>query len=173
MDSRFDRAVRGDTAAISPSERRGFDVFMGKARCGTCHFAPVFGGSMPPKYLESEPEVIGVPATATAKRPMVDDDPGVFAIDRAPLHRHAFKTPTLRNIAQTAPYMHNGIFRSLEQVVDFYDRGGGNGLGMKLPNQTLPSDKLHLTHEEKRDLVAFLKALSDSAYAPTTAHGQP
>jgi cytochrome c peroxidase len=171
MNSRFDRAVRGDTAAITPSERRGFDVFMGKAACGTCHFAPVFGGTMPPKYLESEPEVIGVPATA--KRATVDDDPGVFAIDRAPLHRHAFKTPTLRNIARTAPYMHNGVFRTLEKVVDFYDKGGGNGLGMKLPNQTLPSDKLDLTHQEKRDLVAFLNALTDSAYALTTPPEQP
>jgi cytochrome c peroxidase len=173
MNSRFDRAVRGDTGAITPSERRGFDLFMGKAACGTCHFAPVFGGSMPPKYLESEPEVIGVPATATAKRPKVDDDPGVFAIDRAPLHRHAFKTPTLRNIALTAPYMHNGVFGTLEKVVDFYDKGGGNGLGMKLPNQTLPSDKLHLSHQEKRDLVAFLNALTDSAYALTPPPRQP
>jgi cytochrome c peroxidase len=164
LNSRFDRAVQGDTAAITPSERRGFNLFMGKATCGTCHFAPVFGGTMPPRYLEPEPEVIGVPATANAKRPKVDDDPGVFAIDHAPLHRHAFKTPTVRNIARTAPYMHNGVFRTLEEVVDFYDKGGGNGLGMKLPNQTLPGDKLHLTAQEKRDLVAFLKALTDSAY---------
>jgi cytochrome c peroxidase len=170
MNSRFDRAVRGDTAAITSAERRGFNVFMGKAACGTCHFAPLFGGTMPPKYLESEPEVIGVPATAAAKRPKVDEDLGVFAVDRAPLHRHAFKTPTVRNIARTAPYMHNGVFRTLEEVVDFYDRGGGNGLGMKLPNQTLPPERLHLSRQEKRDLVAFLGALTDSTY---DAPGRP
>jgi cytochrome c peroxidase len=167
LDSRFDRAIRGDTAAIDASERRGFNLFMGKAGCGTCHFAPLFGGSFPPAYVESEPEVIGVPATDAARGAVVDGDPGVFAVDRAPLHRHAFKTPTVRNVALTAPYMHNGVFRTLEQVVDFYDRGGGNGLGMKLPNQTLPSDRLHLSAQEKRDLIAFLRSLTDSsAIAP-------
>jgi cytochrome c peroxidase len=165
MDSRFDRAIRGDTAAITPSERRGFNLFMGKAGCGSCHFAPLFGGTMPPKFLESEPEVIGVPARAGGKRAMVDPDPGVFAIDHAPLHRHAFKTPTVRNVALTAPYMHNGVFRTLKAVVDFYDRGGGNGLGQKLPNQTLPSARLHLSAQEKDDLVAFLGALTDSTSA--------
>jgi cytochrome c peroxidase len=174
LDSRFDRAVRGDTAAIDASERRGFNLFMGKAGCGTCHFAPLFGGSFPPAYVESEPEVIGVPAGNSARRAVVDGDPGVFAVDRAPLHRHAFKTPTVRNVALTAPYMHNGVFRTLEQVVDFYDRGGGNGLGMKLPNQTLPSDRLHLSAQEKRDLIAFLRSLTDSsAIAPLAPAATP
>ena len=174
LDSRFDRAVRGDTAAIDASERRGFNLFMGKAGCGTCHFAPLFGGSFPPAYVESEPEVIGVPARNAARGAVVDGDPGVFAVDRAPLHRHAFKTPTVRNVALTAPYMHNGVFRTLEEVVDFYDRGGGNGLGMKLPNQTLPSDRLHLSAQEKRDLIAFLRSLTDSsAIAPLPAAATP
>ena len=163
LDSRFDRAIRGDTAAITASERRGFNLFMGKAACGTCHFAPLFGGTLPPAYRESEPEVIGVPATRTAKGAVVDRDLGVFAINRAPLHRHAFKTPTVRNVALTAPYMHNGVFRTLEEVVDFYDRGGGNGLGMKLSNQTLSADSLDLSDQEKRDLVGFLRALTDSS----------
>ncbi len=63
----------------------------------------------------------------------------------SPLHLHAFKTPTVRNAALTAPYMHNGVYRTLEEVVDFYDRGGGAGIGIDLPNQTLPPDKLNLT----------------------------
>jgi cytochrome c peroxidase len=171
MNSRFDRAVRGDTAALSAAERRGFNLFMGRAACGTCHFAPLFGGSMPPAYMESEPEVIGVPATPGTRRAEVDGDPGVFAIDRAPLHRHAFKTPSVRNVALTAPYMHNGVFRTLEEVVDFYDRGGGNGLGMKLPNQTLPADRLNLSKQDKRDLVAFLRALTDSSVIVETRSG--
>jgi cytochrome c peroxidase len=173
LNSRFDRAIRGDTAAITPSERRGFNLFMGKAACATCHFAPIFGGTAPPAYLEAEPEVIGVPAAAVTKGTIVDRDPGVFAISRAPLHRHAFKTPTVRNIALTAPYMHNGVFRTLEEVVDFYDRGGGNGIGMRLPNQTLPAERLRLTKQEKRDLVAFLEGLTDSAYATAAPPGQP
>jgi cytochrome c peroxidase len=162
LNSRFDRAIRGDTAAITPSERRGFNLFMGKAACGTCHFAPLFGGTLPPAYVESEAEVIGVPAKPRANGAVVDGDLGVFLVDRAPLHRHAFKTPTVRNVGLTAPYMHNGVFRTLEEVIDFYDAGGGNGLGMRLPNQTLSAKSLHLTDEEKHDLVAFLKSLTDS-----------
>ncbi len=173
LDSRFDRAIRGDTAAITASERRGFNLFMGKAACGTCHFAPLFGGTLPPAYLESEPEVIGVPATRAAKGAVVDRDLGVFEITHAPLHRHAFKTPTMRNVALTAPYMHNGVFRTLEEVVDFYDRGGGNGLGMRLPNQTLPAEPLDLTDQEKRDLVAFLGALTDSTSVAPVSGGRP
>jgi cytochrome c peroxidase len=165
LNSRFDRAVRGDTAAITASERRGFNLFMGKAACGTCHFAPLFGGTLPPAYMESEPEVIGVPATRKVKPALVDGDLGVFLVSRAPLHRHAFKTPTVRNVAVTAPYMHNGVFRTLEEVVDFYDGGGGNGLGMRLPNQTLSPEPLHLTRKEKGDLVAFMNALTDTTSA--------
>jgi cytochrome c peroxidase len=67
--------------------------------------------------------------------------------------------------------MHNGVFRTLEEVVDFYDRGGGNGLGMKLPNQTLPPDRLKLSKQDKRDLVAFLRALTDSSVVVGTRSG--
>jgi cytochrome c peroxidase len=163
LNSRFDRAVRGDTEALTAAERRGFNLFMGKARCATCHFPPLFGGTMPPSYREAEPEVIGVPERPLSVKPVIDPDLGVFAINRAPLHRHAFKTPSVRNVELTAPYMHNGVFRTLDEVVEFYDVGGGNGLGMRLPNQTLPPDSLQLTKGEKRDLVAFMKALTDTA----------
>jgi cytochrome c peroxidase len=94
----------------------------------------------------------------------------MFAITHAALHRHAFKTPTVRNVAVTGPYMHNGVFRTLDEVVDFYNRGGGTGIGLRLPNQTLPPQRLHLTRRERRDLVAFLGSLTDSAYeAPAPA----
>jgi cytochrome c peroxidase len=162
VDSRFDRAVRGDIPALSGAERRGFNLFMGKAACGTCHFAPTFGGSLPPALLESEPEVIGVPARAVTAGAVVDPDPGVEGFDHAPIHRHAFKTPSLRNVALTAPYMHNGVYRTLEQVVDFYDRGGGAGIGIELANQTLSPEPLHLSRAEKRELVAFMRALTDT-----------
>jgi cytochrome c peroxidase len=169
MTSRFDRAVEGDTAALSPAERRGFNLFMGKAACGTCHFAPLFGGALPPVYRESEPEVIGVPARPGTKGAVIDPDPGTFDVDHTPQHRHAFKTPSLRNVALTAPYMHNGVYRTLEEAVDFYDRGGGIGLGMTLPNQTLSPEPLHLSREEKRDLVAFLRSLTDSVVSSPPA----
>jgi cytochrome c peroxidase len=173
MNSRFDRAVRGDPTALTASERRGFNLFMGKARCGTCHFPPLFGGTMPPSYREAEPEVIGVPARPLSQKATLDPDPGVFAIDHVPLHRHAFKTPNLRNVAVTAPYMHNGVFRTLDEVIEFYDLGGGNGLGMKLPNQTLSPDSLHLSDQEKDDLVAFHGALTDTASVTPTASPGP
>ena len=77
-------------------------------------------------------------------------------------HLHAFRTPTLRNVALTAPYMHNGVFRTLEQVVDFYDVGGGQGIGAGLLHQTLPGDSLHLARAEKRAIIAFMRALTDT-----------
>ena len=144
---------------------------MGKARCGTCHFAPLFNGAAPPTFAEAEPEVIGTPA-GRGGRSRVDPDVGRFAVDRIELHRFAFKTPTLRNVALTAPYMHNGVFETLEDVIDFYDGGGGVGLGIAIPQQTLPGDSLHLTRTEKRDLVAFLGALTDTVLAPIKAGTQ-
>jgi cytochrome c peroxidase len=73
-----------------------------------------------------------------------------------------FKTPSLRNVALTAPYMHNGVFSTLSQVVDFYDRGGGAGIGIELPNRTLSPARLHLSRSDKRALVAFMRSLTDT-----------
>lgn len=165
LDSRFDRAIRGDTTALSSAERRGFTLFMGKARCATCHFVPLFNGVTPPMYTESEPEVIGTPASRVSTRDAshIDPDVGRFHVDRVELHRFAFKTPTLRNVALTAPYMHNGVFQTLDEVIDFYNGGGGAGRGIATPQQTLPADSLHLSTTEKHDLVEFLRALTDTA----------
>lgn len=163
LDSRFDRAARGDSMAVSEEERRGFDLFMGKGTCGTCHFAPLFNGAMPPTMLESEPEVIGVPQFAAGTARVVDPDSGRYRARRIAQQLFSFRTPTLRNIELTAPYMHNGAFRTLGEVIDFYDAGGGHGLGIELANQTLPSDSLRLTPIEKRQLLAFLATLTDTA----------
>lgn len=164
MNSRFDAAVQGDANAISVSERRGFNVYMGKARCGTCHFAPLFSGVTPPAYLVTDPEIIGVPTRADTVRATIDPDIGRAGIDSMKTHRFAFNVPTLRNIARTAPYMHNGAYATLEQVVDFYNRGGGVGIGATVPGQTLSSAPLQLTADEQRDLIAFLKSLTDRAF---------
>lgn len=164
LDSRFDDAVRGDAGALSPEERRGFELFMGKGRCGTCHFAPLFGGATPPTLVESEPEVIGVPAAARRHHARIDPDSGRFNVRRIDQHLHAFKTPSLRNVALTAPYMHNGVFRTLDEVVDFYDAGGGSGVGSGSPHQTLPRDSLHLGRAEKRAIIAFLGTLTDTSH---------
>jgi cytochrome c peroxidase len=161
LNSRFDRYLRGDTTVLLAPELAGFNLFMGKAQCGTCHYLPLFNGSVPPYYLKADGEVLGVPATASLTQPTLDADPGMYAQYRLAHRHHAFKTPTVRNAARTAPYMHNGAYRTLEEVVDFYDQGGGQGLGLAVPNQTLSGDKLHLTAAEKQALVAFIKTLDD------------
>jgi cytochrome c peroxidase len=163
LDSPFDRYVRGDGSAMTAEAVQGFNLFMGKAKCGTCHFMPLFNGTVPPAFRHTESEVLGVPATAGGKT--LDADPGRFAIDAFPQFKNAFKTPTVRNVALTAPYMHNGVYRTLEEVVDFYNDGGGAGLGLDVPNQTLPGDKLNLDDGEKKALVAFMKALTDASAA--------
>jgi cytochrome c peroxidase len=175
FDSRFDRAARGDSSALTRPERRGFALFMGKARCGTCHFAPLFSGVMPPEFTSSEPEIIGVATRATLAHARLDPDSGRAGVDHIPEHRFAFKVPTLRNVALTAPYMHNGAYATLDDVMDFYEHGGGAGLGAHVPNPTLPSARLHLTLAERRAIVAFLHTLTDaeSLPAPSLARLQP
>ena len=157
LNSRFDAYMRGDKQAMSAAEIAGFNLFMGKAKCGSCHYMPLFNGTFPPAYRKIETEVIGVPQSVTGKE--IDSDPGRYAIVKVESFRHAFKTPTVRNAARTAPYMHNGVFTTLEQVLDFYDRGGGVGLGIPIANQTLPFDKLNLTPQERDNIIAFIHTL--------------
>jgi len=163
LDSRVDRAFRGDTAALDREERLGLNLFMGKGRCATCHFAPLFNGTVPPMYQDSEVEVLGVPAAAGGRRMRVDTDSGRFRLTRSAPHLFAFRTPGVRNVALTAPYMHNGVYKTLEEVVDFYNHGGATGFGLTLPNQTLPFDSLRLHLTERRALVKFMRALTDTA----------
>ena len=162
LEAPFDRYVRGDSTALDREARRGYDVFMGKGRCGTCHFAPLFNGTVPPDYRKSELEVLGTPATRGWRGVRLDPDRGRAAIFAAEPYEHAFKTPTVRNAALTAPYMHNGVYRTLDEVTEFYARGGGTGLGLRVENQTLPGDRIHLTAADRRALHAFIRALTDT-----------
>jgi cytochrome c peroxidase len=75
--------------------------------------------------------------------------------------KNAFRTGTLKNIAKTGPYMHNGVFSTLEEVIDFYNHGGGAGHGLVVENQTLSSDSLHLSEQDKKELIAFLEGLTE------------
>jgi cytochrome c peroxidase len=161
LNSRFDRHMRG-SQVLNPAEVNGFNLFMGKAKCGTCHFMPLFGGAKPPRFYYTESEVIGVPGNSDPRHPQADKDSGRFLITGFPVHMYAFKTPLLRNVALTAPYMHNGVFATLKEVVDFYDKGGGKGLGIAPPNQTLAFDSLKLSRKEKQDIIAFLRCLTDT-----------
>ncbi|MBB6129720.1 cytochrome-c peroxidase [Mucilaginibacter lappiensis] len=157
LNSRFDAYMRGDSKAMNKDELHGFNLFMGKAKCGTCHYMPLFNGNLPPRFIKMESEVIGVPQSATAH--VIDDDLGRFNIIQTPSFKHAFKVTTVRNASRTAPYMHNGVFKTLDEVMDFYNKGGGTGLGIKIDNQTLPFDKLNLSAKESKDIIAFIKSL--------------
>jgi cytochrome c peroxidase len=160
-NARFDRYMRGDKSQLTKKEINGFNLFAGKAKCATCHYIPLFNGSRPPDYYYQESEMIGVPATTDTLHPILDNDPGRYAILPNDFLQHAFRTPGLRNIALTAPYMHNGVYNTLEEVVEFYNKGGGAGMGLSVPNQTLPATPLQLTATEKKELIAFLKTLTD------------
>lgn len=165
MNSDFDRYARGETHEIDPAVRSGFNLFMGKAACGTCHFAPSFAGLVPPFYVENETEVLGVPSAVVWEQAEVDPDLGRLASlrpeDEVYFNAYAFKTPTVRNAAVTAPYMHNGVYQDLRQVMDFYNKGGGAGIGIDLPHQTLPPDPLGLSNEEIEDVIRFMESLTD------------
>jgi len=164
-NSAFDKYIRKETEHLDPSAKRGFNLFMGKAACGTCHFAPTFSGLLPPYYDDSESEVLGATATNDTLRPTLDNDLGrsgnKIRADAVSMFDHSFKTPTVRNVELTAPYFHNGSFPTLEEVMWFYKKGGGAGLGLDVPNQTLPFDSLELSKAEIADIIAFMKALTD------------
>jgi len=82
--------------------------------------------------------------------------------DVTPFYERSFKTVSVRNVTLTAPYMHNGVYDTLEEVVDFYNRGGGKNLGLEVPYQTLPFDNLSLTKAEVKDIVTFMEVLTDT-----------
>lgn len=148
----------------------GFNLFMGKAQCGTCHFFPRFNGVKPP-FTGSEFEVIGVPEDSRFNK--LSSDSGRFLIHPVPEMLHAFRTPGLWNIEGTRPYMHNGVFKTLEDVIDFYNAGGGAGKGLKVPNQTLPADSLHISQTEKQQLLLFLKSLNTREALPLAPDALP
>lgn len=155
---------------ISTDVRKGFNIFMSKAQCGTCHFVPQFNGVKPP-YVSSEFEVLGIPADKKFIKPSTDK--GRYNVNPTDETANAFRTGTIRNAAHTKPYMHNGVFTTMEEVIDFYDAGGGIGHGFKLTNQTLSSDSLRLTKEEKRCLIAFIGSLNENIQFDTAPEELP
>ncbi|MGH9852817.1 MAG: cytochrome-c peroxidase, partial [Blastocatellia bacterium] len=160
-DSPFDRYAAGDSTALTGEQRRGLTLFRSlKTRCFECHGFPTFAN---PDF-----KVIGVP-----KAPGYPDDFGRSEIEGGEPYKNAFKVPTLRNVAVTAPYMHNGRFQTLEEVIDFYANGGGKGLGLDLPNLDDKIRKFSLTPQERRDLVAFLHALTDESKKPAIPEKVP
>jgi len=159
--SSFDRYITGDKSALSQEQKRGFNIFMGKAMCGTCHFAPLFNGLLPPLYNITEFEILGTPVDDNLGNPRPDTDTGQARVIVG-MPQGAFKTPTVRNAEETSPYMHNGGFKSLDSVIEFYNKGGGEGLGLQVPGQTLSSKPLNLDSIEKADLLDFMRSLTDN-----------
>lgn len=170
FNSSFDKYIRAEVSDIPQDAKNGFNLFTGKANCATCHFPPTFSGLVPPLYSENESEILGVLENPKAARPQIDPDEGragnSIHSEQAWIYGKSFKTTTVRNAARTAPYFHNGAYASLEEVIDFYNDGGGEGRGFPVPNQTLAADKLELTDKEKKELIAFIKTLDDTTFDP-------
>jgi cytochrome c peroxidase len=161
FNSKFDNNINKKENTLTNQEKKGFNLFMGKAVCATCHFPPVFNGTVPPNFMDTELELIGVPEKNDTINAVISTDPGRYNIFQTKERKGFFKTPTVRNIAKTAPYMHNGVYKNLEAVLDFYNRGGGKGIGIYEDYQTLPFDELNLTKEEQNMIIAFMKTLTD------------
>ncbi|MDC8101082.1 cytochrome-c peroxidase [Chryseobacterium rhizosphaerae] len=156
----FDEYMRGNKSAMTAHQKRGFNLFVGKAQCAICHFIPLFNGTVPPTFKKTEQEVLGVAVNGDNTTFDNDLGRGKFHETVATL-QHSFKTPTLRNINKTAPYMHNGGYKTLKEVMNFYNKGGGKGVGFKVDNQTLSDAPLQLTDQEMDDIIEFMKALDD------------
>lgn len=148
-DAPYDRYEAGDKKALSASQKSGMALFFGKANCSTCHSGKSF--------TDGDFHNIGV----GMDKP--NPDLGRYAESKIDSDRGAFKTPMLRNLSDTFPYMHDGSQKTLEEVVDFYDKGGH-------ANEWLSRDMkpLGLTADEKKALLAFMKALEG-----TKAHVKP
>ena len=140
-NSPFDRYEDGDKRVLSSSARQGLKIYRSKANCTNCHVGF--------NFTDEDFHNIGVGMDKTKP------DLGRFAVTKNEADRGAFKTPTLRDIALSAPYMHDGSLKSLGKVIDYYDRGG-----TKNPWLDKKMKPLGLTAQEKRDLLAFLKALT-------------
>lgn len=149
-DSAYDRFVSGDASALEDSERRGMELFFSeKAECFHCHL----GFNLTNNGFHNN-----------GTRPD-DPDLGREAVTERESDRGRFKVPSLRNVAVTAPYMHDGSLRTLREVVDHYDRGGQ---GHANTDPTI--HPLHLTEAEKSDLVSFLNSLTDDSFLTDPRH---
>ncbi|HEV8146125.1 MAG TPA: cytochrome-c peroxidase [Bryobacteraceae bacterium] len=149
-NSPYDRYKAGQKTALTPSQIRGLDIFVNKAKCDQCHEGI--------NFTSNSYHNLGV----GMDRP--NPDPGRSEVTKDPRDLGAFKTPTLRDIARTAPYMHDGSIKTLEEVVEFYDKGGTPN-----PNLDPKMKPLKLTEQDKKDLVAFLKALNGEGWQTVTA----
>jgi cytochrome c peroxidase len=141
----YDRYENGDKKALSPAQVRGMDVFFNKAKCDSCHIGF--------NFTDGSYENIGIGMDK------VSPDLGRFMVTKRDDEKGAFKTPTLREVEHTGPYMHDGSLKTLEEVVEHYNKGG-----IKNPWLDERMKPLNLTTDQKKDLVEFLKALSGEGW---------
>lgn len=165
----FDRYVKGDKKALNASQLAGMKLFNGKANCIQCHNGPL--ASDQKFYNLGLPDFSGFKDDALyqvthrwehyqkgvseQKYRDADMDYGLYYQTKNPKDIGKFRTPSLREVKYTAPYMHNGVFTTLQEVVDFYDQGGGQG-----SSKSPLLKPLNLSGKEKKDLIAFIEALS-------------
>lgn len=148
-NSPWDRWQAGDQNAVSDAVKKGHELFFfGKAACNQCHLGP--------NFTESQFHNLGVGYDA---RTRTFKDEGRYAISKKPEDKGAFKTPTLREVASRAPYMHDGSHQTLKEVVEFYNKGGEPN-----PHLSAKIKPLNLTSTEVDALVAFMEALSGEGY---------
>jgi cytochrome c peroxidase len=161
-NSPYDHYVAGDDAALSTEQKRGLVVFFEKGNCASCHSGPEFSeGRFRVQGVEQIGPGQGLASTNTGTPRPSGADRGRFVTSGNIEDLFAFRTVSLRQIAKTAPYMHDGVLETLEDVIEFYDRGGGD-------ESTIAADRLDeeiaplgLTAAEKSDLLAFLHSLTD------------
>ena len=154
----LDRYLDGDDGALTPAAKRGLEVFTGKGKCVECHYGTaLIDNRFHALDVPEHPDFQQDPRVAATRRFVakvnhfekfrtLEEDPGRYLITKRDEDWRAFRTPTLRDISNTGPYMHNGIFETLEETIEFLDRGGAKSLA-----------PLSLTAEEKADLVLFLE----------------
>lgn len=157
-DSPYDRFVRGEDDALTAHQKQGLELFFGEAGCAACHGGPMLS--------DFDFVVNGTPQTGPGKETVPGDDMGRMEVTGDPDDRFAFKVPSLRNVELTAPYMHDGVFATLEEVVRFYDRGARPRHPGVTDDMLHPAlrDPLGLTDEEVGSLVAFMESLTDPGY---------
>ena len=163
----FDRYMKGDHSALSAEAKQGLELFQGKAGCIRCHNGPYFSDGKPHNIAAPDnPDVFSEPMRHITFRSVLSSlgtpnyynlrrDPGYYAISNDPKDMGSFMTPSLREVSRTAPYMHSGMIATLEDVIEFYDRGGGEDA-----NKSPLLVPLGLTKPEKQALRAFLESLS-------------
>ena len=158
-NSPFDRYARGEDGALTQQQKRGLELFFTKARCSSCHGGPMFS--------DFRFHVIAVPQEGGGKDVLPGDDTGREEHTLNPADRYAFRTPTLRNVELTAPYMHDGVFVTLDDVVRFYDQGARprHAAVSDALVDSLVREPLFLTDEEVSEIVEFLAALTDAGTA--------